>query len=214
MKKSILILLTALAFCSCASKPVVYKAPSSAAIDASAAELHRAVAAATVTHHQVQAATKQAKIAVDDQTKHLDILTPALDAMFKTAPIELRPEIADAQKEVAAIRLDNTGVVAQLGAITSLQTIEGNQLEEAAAADKQHAADKAQYEAEADQLAEKASAESVARAAAENKVHELESKNWIRRALEALAAVGLLVVGFLYFTGKLTLSAASVAARF
>lgn len=214
MKTSPLLILAALLlFTGCASKPVVYHAPGSAKMDASGERLHKAVVDAKATHQKVQTTVAAVKSGVKTEGEQIATLEPKLDELFRVAPPELRDKIDAARMEVTIIKDGNAILAKQVDSVVALQATEGAQLEEANAADKQHAADRDEYKAAAEVLAQKASTESIARVAAENKVHELESKNWIRRALESLAGIAILVGAFLWFTGKLTLSAASVAAK-
>lgn len=49
--------------------------------------------------------------------------------------------------------------------------------------------------------------------AAQARAAELEKKNWIRRALEAVAGLAILLIGIAWFTGKLTLAGTRAAAE-
>jgi chromosome segregation ATPase len=196
----------------CASKPVVYKAPDSAKMDAGTKRLHDAVTSAAASHKEIQAEVQQARQAVADEGQHIEVLGPKLDDLFRIAPPELRDKIDAARQEVAAIKTANAGLAARMGSIEAKQTVHGAQIEEAQAADKQSLADKENYKVAAAQLAVKASQESVARATAENEARELKSKNWIRRALEAVAGLAIVIFGFLWFSGKLVLNTSAAAA--
>lgn len=225
MKRFLVII--GLALTACAHQPKHYAAPDSAKLDASivkmdasAERVHKAVVAAKATHAQVQTLVGEVKEGLKAQTGELEKLGPALDTLFHATPPELRDAVDAARQQVVELAQGNALLVTKVDTIATLQSTEAGQIEEANAGDKQHAQDRADVEKgtaaiklEMGKLADAASAESAGRVAAENKVRELESKNWIRRALEVVAGLAILAIGFLWFTGKLTLSAAKVASR-
>jgi len=223
MKNLLLPIILAAALCSCATKPTIYKAPDTTRLDQSvkrtdesAHRMHKAVTAAKETHAQVRTEVAAVKGLVKHEGEVIESLKPKLEDLLRVSPPELRDQVDAARMQVESLAEDHTSIASRIETVSALQGTEGGQLEEANAADKQHLLDLAdtkaevtKIKAEAAELARKATEESEAKAAAQNEVRELKSKNWIRRAFEGLAAIAILVVGFLYFTGRLTLSAAA-----
>jgi len=217
----------------CNNQPRIYNAPESTALlqrqraatqNVRAAKTKFAVASVKIrdgskSHALAANGTAKATASNAAAAKWLTLVIPAVDSLILRVPPELKPDAEALKLKVESLSREidaTTGTLAtttaqmvqttvHLDAATAHQSAGTAELEEANAAINEINAKLAPDYFEAVQkLAADASDESTRRATAENRVSELERKNWIRKALEALAAIALIVGGILYLTGKLT----------
>ena len=162
----------------------------------------------------------RAKASIAAQLAAFDALQPRVADLARHAPPELRPEVESIQQQLAALAAQTATIAADTASAetaateaTAAQSGLGTALDQTNAAVSTATAETV--------VATQTALEAVARAnrnadlaeTAQNRVRELERKNWIRKTLEAIAAIALVVGGILYFTGRLTLRTATAAAR-
>lgn len=203
-----IILLAALALAGCKSVPKKYTAPESAPLVAAQDKAAQHVAkahAATVRAKVSVAKAKHFHKAEGDEIKAIQV---AIDAPeFQNAPPDLLPLIEGLRGQIALHDATHAQTATEIeitnAAVNEAEFESGKAGEVQAIIQAKLGPD---YVAAAEALASAASMESDARAKAENRVRELERKNWLRRALEAVAGVAIIAGLFLWFTGKLSLA--------
>jgi hypothetical protein len=153
----------------------------------------------------------RAKAGLAAQLAALDALQPRVADLARHAPPELRPEVESIQQHLADLAAQSATIAAATIAAetaatdaATAQTGLGTALEATNAAVNTATAETAVATRTALDAVTKANANAALADTAQSRVRELERKNWIRRALEALAAIALIVGGILYLTGKLT----------
>ena len=152
------------------------------------------------------------------QLAALEALQPRIADLARHAPPTLRPEIESIQQQLADLADRTTAIAANTAAAetaaadaASAQSSLGTALEATNAAVANATAETTVATQTALDAVAKANANADLADAAQTRVRELEQKNWIRRALEALAAIALIVGGILYVTGKLTFAGLQTA---
>jgi chromosome segregation ATPase len=153
----------------------------------------------------------RAKAGLAAQLAALEALQPRVADLARHAPPELRPEVESIQQHLADLAAQSTAIAADTASAetaateaAAAQSSLGTALEATNAAVANATAETTVATQTALDTVAKANANAELADAAQTRVRELVRKNWIRRALEALAAIALIVGGILYLTGKLT----------
>jgi len=160
----------------------------------------------------------RAKAGLAAQLAAIEALQPRVADLARHAPSELRPEVQSIQHQLADLAAQSTTIAADTAAAetaasdaAAAQTGLGSALEQTNAAVNTATAETDVVTKAALDAVANANANADLADSAQGRVRELERKNWIRRALEALAAIALIVGGILYLTGKLTFAGARAA---
>jgi seryl-tRNA synthetase len=184
----IVLALAALAMCSCATRPHTYQAPSPAHLSASTGRLNQAVTKAHDYARKAQGSVSDAAAMVKevrDETAKLKEVPPTLIAKVN----DLEQKLNEASNEQALLEVS---------------------LREADLAKVQVEKDKAEYFASAKKLADNATAENGARIKAEKALSWYRWHSWLLRIGAAVAVLVIIVLAFLWFTGRL----AGLASKF
>jgi chromosome segregation ATPase len=201
-----LTLLLACLFVGCAHTAKHYDAPDSTKLRASAGKLAEKVTQAKATAARASAAVSAAKVSTDRETAKLAEITPRVENLLRVSPVELRPEVEALKGEVDELKTDHEETVSHVDAAKSEQSALTAQLEEANAAKNEALKYGSEYFAKVDKQAEDLNAAQVGWAADSKALWKLRSETWMHRILGAVAALLLLGLTIMYFTGKLALS--------
>jgi hypothetical protein len=211
---NVFLALVALLLCAgCAHQPKHYSVPDSSKLAAASQKLAQKVAEARATNARASAAVGAAKASSDREGKQIaEQIVPKVHELLRVAPVELRPEIEALQNQVTALQAAHDETASHIADGQREQSTLTGQLEEATAAKNDLAKYSPQYLAEVDQLAAQANAAEQGWARDSRALWKLRSESWLHRLLGGLALLALGALGFLSFTGKLTVNTAAAAA--
>jgi len=194
-----LLILTALSMIGCAHQARHFDAPNSSAMRGSNARLGAAVVSA-------KAAAQSASEQTAQQKAQIATVAPKLATLFRVAPPELRPVIANIQADVAEMQ-------DRQSAIEQHQTELLKQLEEAETARVQHDTDQAKYIADAAKITDQLNA-SEAAWAKDAKALQYYRVHWFIGWIVLLGGVAACcLLAFLKFTGRVAITSAQIASK-
>lgn len=196
----------------CAHTARHFAVPDATALQASGQKLFAAVAASKAAAQRASAAVGAARKGHADEVARLTVLVPKVEALYRLAPVELRPLVESVRGEVAELRQAQAGTDLVIGQAAAQQSTAIAQLEEANAARNEIEAKLAPaYFAEVEKMTERANAAEAAWHKDSAEIVKLKTGSWLYRIA---AGLGLLVVAglaLLWFTGRLALTGAAVA---
>lgn len=200
-------------FGACAHVPTHYASPDSTALRNSSGVLIEKVTEARATTARASAAVGSARESLGRETVLLDSLGPDMDKMMIVAPASLKPQIEAIKTEMDALRADHEESVGHVDTAQKEQAAATGQLEQANAAKNEVEKLSPVYFGEVDKLATKANAAEAGWAKDSKNLQWYRIHFWLSWIIAGAGVLVCLLVAFLKFTGRLTLSAAAAAAK-
>jgi hypothetical protein len=211
--RSLLVILTAIVLSACATRPKTYTAPDATKVMASAKRLSAAVTKASDTAVRAQLKVADAQQSADRVAADSVTVINQVNELAKLVPPELLPKVTDLQTAVEAQQIEEGNLSTHLAGAQKEQAQLTKDLDEAKAAKIELQTNQAKYQADAQGLADDASVERNARIVDEKKLSWYRWHWWGSWIALGAGVLACGIFAFLKFTGRLTLSAAQVAAK-
>lgn len=202
----------AVALCAggCATRPTVYKAPDASRVIATTKRLSAAIARQAETTIRVEAKAQEAQQSSDRIATHSATVINQVDELAKVLPIEFQPQVAQLRAAVDAQIVEEGKLSASLagmrGEIEQLKSDNAAVVKEK----NQLLLDQARYQSDAKRIADAATEESRQKVEYQKQLTSQKIFGLLWKLGGGVVLVGVLVLGFLWFTGRIAISAAKI----
>lgn len=197
----------------CAHTARHFDAPDSTKLQAESRKLSAAVVASREAVKVASAAVADTKTSHDAERAETEAIAPKLDALLLQAPEALKPEIQALQADLEALRASQSFTDTKLADAQAAQATATGKLEEATAAKNEVEKLGPAYISDVGSLAETANASEQGWAKDSKSLQWYRLHFWLSWIIAGLGVAACGLVAFLKFTGRLSLSAASIAAK-
>lgn len=194
----------------CATRPRTYQPPDSKKMDEARQKLSTDVEKASVSAKKVHEHVQAAQTSAGKVVKFSGAIEVKLGQLHGRVTAELRPAVEDIQSDVTAIKSEEGVLTGKLTDATTAEKELTVDLSQAQMDKDSLTKEAATYATNAQKLADNATAERDKRIDAEKKLSWYRWHSWLMKIATGLIILLIVVVAFLWFTGRL----AGLAARF
>ena len=210
---SIAAVAASLSLAGCAHQAGVYSAPDHTALIAAKTKLYRAVTDARIAQLKVASGIGTAKKKHAAAVATVAKIAPEVKELEAKVPEELKPQVQAVSADVENLKTQNADTAAVLGAVSLDETTLSQRLDEADAAKAEVDKLAGDYLAKVDALTEKLNTAEEAWAKDSKEIVKLRTDSFLFKIMSGMGVLAVALLAFLWFTGKIALKGAAVAAK-